>query len=268
VQDDTLISIGRFGRLTGLSVGALRHYDELSILVPAGINPETGYRSYSPQQVEAGRLIRRLRDYEMSLPEIRAFLGADAPGREERLAAHRARLQARADRYVRILHQLREVPMPANAAPAEQLGPETHRSLAAELFNHVWTLLEEEARTPEQDDEMIHAAHASRWHWAQTGVPDLRQRLAVGEWQCARVYAVLERGEPALYHAGRCVELAEGPGIEDWAVAAAYEGMARASRAAGDRKAYEEWRARAVEATAAIADEEEREVIEGDLATL
>lgn len=268
MSEDELLSIGRFARLSGLSIGALRHYDELSILVPAAVSPETSYRSYARSQLADARLIRQLRDYEMSLPEIRAYLTADADGRRQRLAAHRTRLQARSDRYVRILHQLKEIPMTAETTPADLLDAETHRRLAAALFNHVWTLLEAEDRSGEQDDEMIHAAHASRWHWAQTGVADMRQRLAVGEWQCARVYSVLERGEPALYHSRRCVELAEGEGIEDWVIAAAYEGMARASGAAGDRAAYDEWKARAVEATAAIAEDEEREVIEGDLATL
>jgi hypothetical protein len=125
-----------------------------------------------------------------------------------------------------------------------------------------------EDRSPEQDDEMLHAAHASRWHWGQAGVADLQQRLAMGEWQCSRVYAVLHRGEPALHHARRCVELAEAEGIEDWARAASYEAMARASRVAGDRRAFEEWRERARTATDAIAEEEDREVIANDLASL
>jgi hypothetical protein len=50
--------------------------------------------------------------------------------------------------------------------------------------------------------------------------------------------------------------------------ASAYEAMARASAVAGDRAAFDEWRSRARAATDAIADPEEREVIEGDLATL
>ena len=75
---------------------------------------------------------------------------------------------------------------------------------------------------------MLRAAHASRWHWAQTGVPDINQRLAVGEWQCSRVYAVLGRGEPSLHHARRCVELVEADDMEDWVAASAYEAMARA----------------------------------------
>jgi hypothetical protein len=99
-------------------------------------------------------------------------------------------------------------------------------------------------------------------------VDDLPQRLAVGEWQCSRVYAVLGRGEPALHHARRCLDLVEAGGLEDWVAASAYEAMARASSVAGDRAAFEEWRARARTAADEITDEGDREVIEGDLATL
>jgi hypothetical protein len=151
---------------------------------------------------------------------------------------------------------------------AEMLDADTHRRLGGELFNHVWRLLEADDRSPEQDDELVHAAHASRWHWSRSGASDRAQRLAVGEWQCSRVYAVLGRGEPALHHARRCVEMTDAGGLEDWVTASAYEAMARASSVAGDREAFEEWRKRARTATAAIADEEDREVIEGDLATL
>jgi hypothetical protein len=150
----------------------------------------------------------------------------------------------------------------------ELLDADTHRKLAAHLFNHVWTLLETEDRSAAQDDEMVHAAHASAYHWSRTGVPDMRQRLAVGEWQCSRVYAVLGRAEPALHHARRCVELAEGDGVEDWVAASAYEAMARASLVAGDRAAFDEWREKAARAAAAIGDDEDRVVIENDLAAL
>jgi DNA-binding transcriptional MerR regulator len=264
-----LLSIGRFARLTGLSIGALRHYDAVGLLIPTEVSPETGYRSYRRNRADTARLIARLRDLEMPLPEIRALLDADEPERNRRLAAHRDRMEARTYRLQRILHQLsQEEPMSTATAKPDVLDADTHRQTAAHLFNHVWALLETETRTPEQDDEMLHAAHASRWHWAQTGVPDLQQRLAVGEWQCSRVYSVLGRGEPALFHAGRCLQLAQGDGIEDWVLASAYEAMARASRVAGDRKAFEEWRERARKAVAAIADAEDREVIENDFATL
>ena len=40
--------------------------------------------------------------------------------------------------------------------------------LAAQLFNETWRLLELQGRSEADDDRMIHAAHASRYHWART----------------------------------------------------------------------------------------------------
>ena len=37
------------------------------------------------------------------------------------------------------------------------------------IFNQTWTLMEKPDRTREDDDEMLHAAHASRYHWARSG---------------------------------------------------------------------------------------------------
>jgi hypothetical protein len=82
------------------------------------------------------------------------------------------------------------------------------------------------------------------------------------------VYAVLGRGEPALWHAHRCVEIDEADGIADWDIASAYEAMARASLVAGDHAAAAEWKARAMAALEGIAEKDDREVIEQDLAGL
>ncbi len=107
---------------------------------------------------------------------------------------------------------------------------------------------------------MIHAAHASRHHWAAIGTAE---NLARGEWLCSRVYAVLGRGEPSMWHARRCLEICEDDGIGDWDIAGAYEAMARASAVAGDVRATRVWVARAREACAAIADTDDREVDRG-----
>jgi hypothetical protein len=154
---------------------------------------------------------------------------------------------------------------PSTPPAAPELDPEARRALAAGLFNHVWTLLETPDRTPEQIDEMIHAAHASRYHWGEVGEP---VNLARGEWQCARVYSVLGRGEPAQWHARRCLEINEAAEVGDFDLAAAYEALARASLAAGDRAACTEWKARGMAALAAIVDPEDRRVVEDDLALL
>ena len=152
--------------------------------------------------------------------------------------------------------------------PAPTLDAGTRRALAAGLYNRAWELLETPDRTAEQDDELIHTAHASRYHWGEVGTA---VNLARGEWQCARVYATLGRPEAALWHARRCLAILEGPaaGIrEDWDLAAAYEALARASAVAGDRDARDGWLAKGREALDGIDDPEDRRLIEGDLATV
>lgn len=147
------------------------------------------------------------------------------------------------------------------------LDPETHRDLGIGLYNRTWQLLGPEARTPDRDDELLHTAHASAWHWRQASDGVERARA---EWLCSRVNAVLGRGEAAVHHARRCLDLlaAHPGGREDWDEAAACESMARALAVAGDPAGAAEWRDRAREALAGIADPEDRAVIEQDLATL
>ena len=152
-----------------------------------------------------------------------------------------------------------------SSSPAPHLDPAVERALAASLHNGTWDLMLTPDRTPEQNDAMIHAAHASRHHWAAVGTA---ANLARGEWLCSRVYSILGRGEPALWHARRCLEICEENGIGDWDVAGAYEAMARASAVSGDSRATRMWLSRGHKACAVIADPEDREHIEADLGTI
>ncbi len=140
-----------------------------------------------------------------------------------------------------------------------------HRRLAVDLFNQVWTLLEQPTRTPEEDDTMLHTAHASRYHWGVVGTP---VNLARGEWQVARVYAVLGRAEPARYHARRCLDICTEQGIGDFDIAFAHEALARALAVGGDQTtaAYHLRQARLL--AALIAEDEDREIVLADLATI
>jgi hypothetical protein len=113
---------------------------------------------------------------------------------------------------------------------------------------------------------MLHAAHASRYHWGEA--EECRpENLARGEWQISRVYTVLGRAEPAIWHARRCLEHCQANGIGDWDLAYAYEALARAHALAGDTEA-EEWKSKARAAGDAIADPEDREHFDEDYATL
>jgi hypothetical protein len=144
--------------------------------------------------------------------------------------------------------------------------PEQHRQLAVDLFNRVWQLLENQQRSTAETDEMIHAAHASRYHWSQVGTA---VNLARGEWQCSRVYAVLGRAEPALWHAQRCLQLVEAaPEAEDWDLPFAYEALARAHAEAGEPEDAARYRRLAHETGESIADAEDRDLLLQALATL
>ena len=137
------------------------------------------------------------------------------------------------------------------------------RRRAVDLFNECRRLIE----SREDDDRLLHAAHASRFHWGEA--PECRpENLARGEWLCSRVYVVLGRPEPALHHAQRCLELCERHGIGDWDVAYAYEALARAAMLAGDTGEAARRKAQARTAGDAIADADDREQFERDYATL
>ncbi len=137
------------------------------------------------------------------------------------------------------------------------------RARGVALFNGVWKLIE----SREDDDRMLHMAHASRYAWGEA--PECgAENLARGEWICSRVYAVLGRGEPALWHARRCLAHCEENGIGDWDLAYACEAMARASYEEGDAAGAASWRDRARVAGDAIADPEDREHFDEDFATL
>jgi hypothetical protein len=142
---------------------------------------------------------------------------------------------------------------------------ELHRKFAVDLFNRAWDLLDQEDRTPEDADTMIHAAHASRFHWGEIGTP---LEYARGEWQISRVYAVLDRPQAALYHAQRCLDLCQANEIGDFDLAFAYEALARAYAVAGDMAKSGDYTELAVQAAKQIEDAGNREYFESELATV
>jgi hypothetical protein len=136
------------------------------------------------------------------------------------------------------------------------------RQLGIDLFNEVWRLME----TREDDDRMIHATHAMAYHWGEA--PEcLPENKARAEWQISRVYCLLDRAEPAVWHAQRCLAWCESAGLGDWDLAYAYEALARAHALARSTEA-SAWKAKARTAGDAISDPEDREHFDEDYATL
>jgi hypothetical protein len=139
------------------------------------------------------------------------------------------------------------------------------RDIAVALFNRVWELMEQPDRTERETDLMLHAAHASRYHWEEAGEAVQHAR---GEWQISRAYTVAGRAEPAVHHARRCLEIAEGHGLGAFDVGFAHEALARAHALAGDSRAAARHAEQARAIASGVADEEDRQVLLDDLKTL
>src|ERR1700761_668072 len=121
------LTVGDFSRATHLSVKTLRHYHEVGLLDPAAVNPDTGYRYYSAAQIPTAQVIRRLRDLEMPVADVRAVLAApDAASRNALIAAHLGRLEAELAQTRAAVESLRDLLAPPAAVAAIE-----HRSVPA-----------------------------------------------------------------------------------------------------------------------------------------
>ena len=123
------LTIGEFSRITHLSIRALRRYHEQGLLVPAEVDPATGYRYYAPAQVRPALTVKRFRELDLPLPDLRRFLEAEAAGAADRgaaqgiVAAHLRRLDDRLGRTQRAVQALREL-----------LDPEAQRAVSLDVL--------------------------------------------------------------------------------------------------------------------------------------
>jgi|SRR6056297_1599830 len=146
-----------------------------------------------------------------------------------------------------------------------QISNDIHKKMAIDLFNKTWDYLDKPNRTEDDNVEMIHTAHASRYHWGKVGSALEFQR---GEWQISRVYAVLEMGESALYHGEIALKTCQENGIGDFDLAFAYEAVARALSIMGNHSEKDKYLALAKEAGKRIPDEGNRDYFFSELETI
>ena len=101
---ENLIPIGRFSRMTRLSIKALRRHDELGLLAPAVVDPSSSYRYYTYSQANPAEAIRILRGLDMPLERIRELLESEDPEISAKLLEeHRVELEDRLERDRRML---------------------------------------------------------------------------------------------------------------------------------------------------------------------
>jgi DNA-binding transcriptional MerR regulator len=110
-----MLSIGDFARLGGLSVRMLRHYDAVGLLVPAAVDPYTGYRWYDAGQLARLNRVLALKDLGFTLDQVRSIVDDEVSAEELRgmLRLRRAELVSRmaedADRLARVERRLRTI---------------------------------------------------------------------------------------------------------------------------------------------------------------
>jgi hypothetical protein len=136
---------------------------------------------------------------------------------------------------------------------------------AAELFNAAWDLLDKRGRTEDEDLDMVHTAHASRYFWGLAGGDKER---AAGEWQVSRVYARLHMGQSALYHARASLRYCEKGRLPAFDRAFAYEAIARAHALLDNAEQLQIFLAKARQTAPLIEKEEDRKYLLAELETI
>lgn len=139
------------------------------------------------------------------------------------------------------------------------------RQVAAALFNGVWDLMEAPHRSPDDDERMVAAAHASRFHWGMVGTP---RQWSHGEWLLSRAYSVVGRAEPALHHARLAEQLTVEHQLGPFELGFAYEALARARGLAGALAERDAWLERGRACARQVADARDRAWLEENLAEL
>jgi DNA-binding transcriptional MerR regulator/effector-binding domain-containing protein len=105
-----MFTIGEFSKITGLTVKALRFYHDQALLVPSFVDPETGYRYYHENQIEAARSIGFLRGLDFPLVDIKELLSAagDESQFVQGLERHLAALAEKAKQLNKTLRSLKQ----------------------------------------------------------------------------------------------------------------------------------------------------------------
>jgi DNA-binding transcriptional MerR regulator len=132
------LAIGDFARATHMSVKTLRHYHRVGLLEPADVDPRTGYRYYTTDQIPTAQVIRRFRQLDMPLDDIHAVLAApDVQARNELIAAHLDRLEAGLARTQSAVTSLRDLLQPPLSAVPADIGHRSAEAAAAAAVSEI-----------------------------------------------------------------------------------------------------------------------------------
>ena len=140
----------------------------------------------------------------------------------------------------------------------------SHLIFAKKINGETWSLLQKEHLTPEEKDTLLYSAFASAYHWSIAGTLIHKQRA---EWLISRVYTRLGKGNSALFHAMKCMNITkqEGLSLKDFDYAYAHEALARSYALIEDYNSASKHYNRAKLAADNISREEDRQLFLSDL---
>lgn len=149
-----MLTIGEFAHAAGLTVKALRHYDERGLLVPGSVDPATRHRRYGGDQLHDAVLIKALRAADVPVETVRAALSgrehaADLlDGFRSEIAATRAAQDRALDAADRLLEGFdTDVEFRERTVPAVHAAAVVHRLPADESEQEEAALAAEEQVT-------------------------------------------------------------------------------------------------------------------------
>lgn len=214
------MTIGTFSRASLLSIKTLRAYHEAGILVPAQVDPRTGYRAYHSSQLTDAAVVVRLRSLDLPLDQVRQIVTARDPEVTRRLLAeHTATMRSRLDDVARIVTELQDsaahpatlTPVHVRVVPAsDTLSYKGRISEAnfASFLDEAYTRLGEMADRlgvspsgppgglypPEILDDEDEEVEAYLPLASPVALPDDRGNVALGEIPAARVAVITHNG--------------------------------------------------------------------------
>jgi hypothetical protein len=136
------------------------------------------------------------------------------------------------------------------------------KRLAAQANNRAWALAESGSRTPEQDEEMLQAAHAAAYFWKIVGTPSHHAHAAQ---LLAHVYALLRLPGPARHYLKQSQPFFLEQDSAPWEQAFAHAVAANVSAAAGDAAAHAHHYAQAQQLVAALQDPQDQEMLDATM---
>jgi|GEM_PF-1051630 len=141
---------------------------------------------------------------------------------------------------------------------------EAHSIFAKRTNSETWKLMQKESLSEEEKDLLVYSAFSSAYHWKKIGAPVHIQRA---EWLISRVYAKLNIGASALFHAKKCLAITNryADGLKDFDYAYAYEAMARAYALVNDRINASQFYEKAKQVSESIAKPEDKKLFLSDL---